>query len=60
MVGTKEEVMQVWIREAEHRVYHVMVNGEVYDIMRLWKGKKLSRNDMRDIADGYREYFASE
>lgn len=50
--------MHVWIREAERRTYHVMVNGEVYDIMRLWRGKRLSRNDMRDIADGYREYFA--
>lgn len=46
--------MHVWIKHFG-REYWVMVDGAVYDTMYLHRGKKLSRDDMKSIADGYKE-----
>lgn len=53
----KSRVTDVWLVLAESypmaRTYHVLVNGEKYD--EFTSRKKLRRDDMRDIAAGYKE-----
>lgn len=53
----------VWIHYLEGmypKTYIVMVNGQPYDTLIQRSGKKLRRDDMRDIAAGYREWLDCE
>ena len=49
--------MRVWVMPMSHypgsHEYNVLVDGEVYD--KFVSKKKLRRDDMRDIAAGYKE-----
>jgi hypothetical protein len=50
----------IWIHPLKGiypKTYIVMVNGEPYDTLFQRSGKWLSRDDMKSIADGYREWF---
>lgn len=56
-----KHVWLVYLDGMYPKTYLVTVDGEVYDTIRYFRGgKKLSRNQMRDIAAGYKEWLDFE
>lgn len=52
------EPSNVWVvlnRWGGIREYTVMVNGKPYDSMTQYSGRRLTRDEMKSVADGYKE-----